>query len=126
MRNAAYSSPKKGLGGLRAASYDYIKASLEKMFREQDREKQNFKSNPQLPTLKEYFFLAIEHCLKLANSGSIEAKKRLPEIFFRLALYYESGDKEYGIVKNLKKANEYLELALNLESEQIEEKLLCA
>lgn len=102
------------------AAYDYIKASFERMFREQDEEKQNFKSTPQLPTLKEYFLMAVKHCLELANSGNVKAKKRLPEIFFRLALYYESGDKEYGIVKNLERANEYLELAINLEIEQIE------
>lgn len=123
MRNA-YARPKNGAGYLRASSYDYIKASLEKMFREQYKEKQKFKSNPPLPTLKEYFFLAIKHCLELANSGNVEAKKRLPEIFFRLALYYESGDREYGIVKNLKEANKFLELALTLEAEQIEKTLI--
>ncbi|MBR0261258.1 MAG: hypothetical protein IJQ85_05640 [Selenomonadaceae bacterium] len=110
----------------RAAAYDYINASLKRMFREQDREKQNFKSNPPLPTLKEYFFMGVKHCLELANAGNVKAKKHLPEIFFRLALYYENGNSEYGVIKNLKKANEYLELAINLESEQIEEKFLCA
>ena len=125
MRNA-YARPRNGAGYLRTASYDYIKASLERMFREKDKEKLNFKSTPQLPTLKEYFLMAVKHCLELANSGSMKAKKRLPEIFFRLALYYESGDKEYGIVKNLERSNEYLELAISLESEQIEEKHLCA
>lgn len=119
MRNA-YARPRNGAGYMRIASYDYIKASLERMFREQDEEKQNFKSTPQLPTLKEYFLMAVKHCLELANAGNVKAKKRLPEIFFRLALYYESGDKEYGIVKNLERANEYLELAINLEIEQIE------
>lgn len=47
-----------------------------------------------------------------------EKMKRLAEIFFSLALYYESGDSVYGIVKNLKKANEYFELAIHLETEQ--------
>ena len=122
MRNA-YARPKNGAGDLRAASYDYIKASLEKMFREQEKEKQNLKSNSSLPTLKEYFFLAIKHCLELAKSGNVEAKKRLPEIFFRLAMYYESGDSEYGIVKNLKEANKFLELALIIEAEQVEKTL---
>ncbi len=118
MKNA-YARPKNGAGTLRANSYDYINQSLEKMFRDQDKEKQKFKSNAPLPTLKEYFFSAVKHCLALASSGNVEAKKRLPEIFFRLAMYYENGDKEYGIVKNPERANEFLELAIKLETEQI-------
>jgi len=125
MRNSQ-SNPKKGAGNRRAAAYDYVRASLKRMFREQDKEKLKFKSNPPLPTLKDYFWLAVKHCLELTTAGNVKAKQRLPEIFFRLALYYENGDKEYGIVKNLKKANEYLELAITLESEQMEDNLLCA
>ena len=118
MKNA-YARPKNGAGILRASSYDYIKKSLEKMFREQDKEEQKFKSNAPLPTLKEYYFLAVKHCLELANSGNVEAKKRLPEIFFRVAMYYKNGDKELGIVKNPKKAKKFLKLAIKLKTEQI-------
>lgn len=122
MRNA-YARPRNGAGYLRAASYDYVEASLERMFREQDKEKQKFKSNPKLPTLKDYFLMGVKHCLELANSGNVKAKKRLPEIFFSLALYYESGDSVYGIIKNPKEANKFLELAIILEAEQIEQTL---
>ena len=114
-----YPKPKDGAGDLRALSYDYVEKSLEKMFREQDKEKQKFKSNAPLPTLKEYFFSAVKHCLKLANSGNVEARKRLPEIFFRVAMYYKNGDKELGIVKNPKKAKKFLKLAIKLKTEQI-------
>lgn len=117
----AFMAANEGAGYRRLVAYDYVKASLEKMFREQDNEKPNFNLSPQLPTLKDYFHSAIKSCLKLADSGNREAKKRLPEIFFRLALYYESGDIGYGIVKNLKEADKFLELAIKLESEQVEE-----
>lgn len=117
MRNF-YARPKNGAGSLRANSYYYVKACLKKMFYEQENGEQDFKSDSPVPTLKEYFFLGIKHCVELANSGNIEAKQRLPEIFFKLALYYETGDSSYGIVKNLKESNKFLELAIRLESEQ--------
>lgn len=113
MRNC-YSRPRNGAGNRRLAASAYIDASLKKMFNEQN--KQNLTLRTSLP-LKEYFQSAIKHCVRLAASGNVEAKRRLPEIFFRLALYYERGDVEYGIEKNLKRSNEFLELAINLESE---------
>lgn len=112
MKNC-YCRPKHGAGDRRESAYAYVESELKRMFKEQDNQ-QEFK--PKSPPLTEYFRSAVEHCLKLANSGNVEAKKHLPEIFLKLALYYESGEIIYGIVKDIHRANEFLEMAVEAEN----------
>ena len=100
--------------------YAYIQKSIERMFRESDNHK-TCKSKT-LP-LAEYFHLAVRNCVRLAGSGNVDAERRLPEIFFSLALYYENGETMYNITKDIRKADEFLEMAVMLDMAREVERL---
>ena len=67
-----------------------------------------------LKTALEMFIKSYTHAFSYGLNFKAKAQENLSEMYFRLAQVYDSGDTEYGIEKDIVKANKYFDQALKL------------